>query len=219
VNRSDPRGDAALRDGWSNVCRLYEHLAGGGALTPLPPDAIRLDRGENRYGDAILGYARYYATAVSYQQTSSFWFGSPVFVLGGLAAESMANSAAQRRAQAMSAAQWRDQALVRTKLTSRRLLCDYQGSWLSFWHEGVIEMSIDLARWAFIVRYQQGEPLLLHGPPAPWFALASATLVYGADGYRLPAFAPVAQAIALRRKAITGAVVDRDGPQRPGVEP
>jgi hypothetical protein len=206
VNRPDHAGDDAIRAGWNAACRLYEHLAAGGAMVPLPLDAIRLDPGEERYGDTVLGYARYYGATVTYEQTSSLWFGSPAFVLGGLAATSIANASARRRAEAMAAAQWRDQALVRVKLTDRRFLCDYMGTWLSFWHEGVVELSVDLVRLGFILRYQEGHPLMLHGPPAPWFALAAARFIYGPRGYTLPAFAPLAQAIAQRQQTITGEI-------------
>jgi hypothetical protein len=52
------------------------------------------------------------------------------------------------------------------------------------------------------VRYEEGDPLMLHGPPAPWFALAVATFIYGTGGYQLPAFAPLAQAVAQHRGLI-----------------
>jgi hypothetical protein len=48
---------------------------------------------------------------------------------------------------------------------------------------------------------------MLHGPAAPWFAVAVAHVVYGPQGMQLPAFAPLAQATAQRRQAITGEIV------------
>jgi hypothetical protein len=215
-----PEPHPALREGWNSACRLYQHLAAGGSLRPLPLDAVRLGHDEQRFGDAVLGYARYYGTQATYQQTSGLWFGSPAFVLAGLAAESVANSAARRRAETLAATQWRDHAHVRTILTDQRLLCDYQGSWLSFWHVGVVELAVDVARWAFIVRYEQGDPLMLHGPAALWFALATARVVYGPRGYELPAFAPLAYATQLAQRTLTGEVIRQppdevNGPPQP----
>jgi hypothetical protein len=215
MTQPDPALDAALRDGWSSACRLYEHLAAGGQLVPLPLGALRINPDEIQFGDAVLGYARYYGTVVQTQQGSTFWFGSPLFVAGGLAAESLVNAAARRQAEAMAAARWRDHARVRTALTSKRFLCDYAGTWLNFWHEGVQEITVDLSRWAFVLRYEVGEPLMIHGPAAPWFAVAAARIIYGPRGLTLPAFGPLAHAAAQRQRSRTiGAIKPLTGRPR-----
>lgn len=191
----DQLGDM-LRAGWSSAAQLYQHLLRGGEPSPLPPGPVRLERGEVAYASGVIGYLRYYGTSVTYQQSSSLLLGSAGFVVAGMAAESMANASARRRAEAMAASQWRDRANVRVLLTDRRLLCDYGGHWLSFWHEGVMEFHGDLTQWMFVLRFQVGDPLLLHGPPAPWFAVLLAHLLYGPDGLRLPLLAPLTRSIA-----------------------
>ncbi|WP_018350352.1 hypothetical protein [Longispora albida] len=206
--------DAALNDGWVSACRLYEHLATGGDVPVLPPSALRLQPNEIRYGDAILGYSRLYGMNVTYNQSNSFWFGSTAFVAAGMAADAIGNASARRKAEAMAAVQWRDHAHVRTSLTSERFLCDYMGRWLSFWHNGVVEFACDLSRWSFVLRYEVGEPLMLHGPAAPWFAVATARIIYGAQGLQLPAFAPLAAAVAgARQSTITGEIVGPGTPE------
>lgn len=208
--------EQVVRDNWNSACSLYRHLAAGGDLVPLPMDAIRLNPNEHRYGRSVLGYARYYyGTTVPYQTSNSFWFGSATFVVAGLAAESIANAAARNRAEAMAATQWRDHADVQTILTDQRFLCDYQGTWLNFWHEGVVELLVDLPRWAFILRYQQGAPLMLHGPSAPWFALAAARLIYGPPAVQWPAFAAIAQAVAGSTHMIHNEPANQDHPTQP----
>jgi hypothetical protein len=207
VSRKDPAPDPVLRDGWASACALYEHLLRGGQLAALPPTGLRLGQGEVIFGDAVLGYARFYGTTVQYQQNSSFWFGSTAFVLAGMAGDAIGNANARKRAAATAAAQWRDHAQVRMVLTNQRLLCDYQGNLLSFWHNGVLELSADLPHWSFVLRYQEGQPLMLHGPAAPWFAVAVSGLVFGPQGMHLPALAPLAAAVAQRTRAITGEVV------------
>ncbi|GAA2585299.1 hypothetical protein GCM10010399_14240 [Dactylosporangium fulvum] len=196
----------ALREGWNSACQLYGHLHAGGDLAALPPGTVRLNPDEVPYGDALLGYARFYGTTVTYQQSSTLLLGSAAFVAAGLAANAIANSSARHRAQAQAAVQWRDHATVRTILTNRRLLCDYRGRWLSFWHEGVVELQGDVARWLFVLRYQVGDPIMLHGPAAPWFAVSVAHLVYGRPGLRLPGLAAlprsIAEAAARQQRAI-----------------
>jgi hypothetical protein len=207
VSRTDPALDAALRAGWTSACGLYEHLLRGGQLAALPPTGLRLGQNEMIFGDAVLGYARYYGATAQYRESNSFWFGSPAFVLAGMAGDAIGNASARKRAAAMAAAQWRDQAQVRMVLSNQRLLGDYQGNLLSFWHNGVVELSADLPHWSFLLRYQEGHPLMLYGPAAPWFAVAVAWLVFGPQGMHIPALAPMAAAIAQRSRAITGEVV------------
>jgi hypothetical protein len=192
----DGRLETALREGWASACQLYQHLQGGGDLTILPPGAVRLNPDEVPYADAVLGYARFYGTSVTYQRSSMFLLGSATFVAAGMAANAVANSAARNRAMAQAASQWRDHAQVRTILTNKRLLCDFRGQWLSFWHEGVVEFQGDLAQWLFVLRYQVGDPIMLHGPAAPWFAVSVARLVYGPRGLQLPALAALAHSVA-----------------------
>ncbi|MFC5002132.1 hypothetical protein ACFPIJ_30410 [Dactylosporangium cerinum] len=198
----------ALRAGWDSACQLYGYLHGGGDLAALPPGAVRLNPDEVAYGDALLGYARFYGTTATYRQSSTFLFGSATFVAAGLAATAIANSSARQRAQAQAQAahQWRDQATVRTILTNQRLLCDYRGQWLSFWHQGVVEFQGDVAQWLFVLRYEVGDPVMLHGPAAPWFAVSIARLVYGPAGLHLPALAPLARAVleATRNQRMLG---------------
>ncbi|MFE9654878.1 hypothetical protein [Micromonospora sp. NPDC006431] len=219
----DGRLENALREGWTSACQLYQHLQSGGDLTILPPGAVRLNPDEVPYAEAVLGYARFYGTTVTYQQSSMFLLGSATFVAAGLAANAVANSAAKNRAAAQAATQWRDHAHVRTILTNKRLLCDYRGKWLSFWHEGIVEFQGDMAQWLFVLRYHVGDPIMLHGPAAPWFAVSVAHLVYGRRGLQLPALAAlarsVAEATAHQQRIISGGTVPGNGSGGPPALP
>jgi hypothetical protein len=198
----DGRFDQALRDGWASACQLYQHLQNGGDLAVMPPGAVRLDPDEVPYAEAVLGYARFYGMSVTYERSNMFLLGSATFVAAGLAANAIANSSAKSRAAAQAATQWRDHAYVRTILTNKRFLCDYGGQWLSFWHEGIVEFQGDMAQWLFVLRYQVGDPMMLHGPAAPWFAVSVAYLVYGPRGLQLPALAALARSVAEARAAV-----------------
>jgi hypothetical protein len=194
--KNDERQEHVRWEGWSSACQLYEQLAAGASLVELPPSGMRLNVDEIPYADTILGYSRFYGMDVTYHQNSLLLFGPATFVAAGLAVNAMTNASARRRANAMAAAQWRDHAHVRTLLSNRRLLCDYGGQWLSFWHEGVVELRGDVSQWQFVLRYEVGDPLMLHGPAAPWFAVAVAHVVYGPRGLQLPMFSPLAHAVA-----------------------
>ena len=219
----DERLEVALREGWASACRLFQHLQRGGDLTVLPPGAVRLDPDEVPYADGVLGYARFYGTTVTYQQSGMLLLGSAAFVAAGLAANAMSNSAKRNRAAAQAATQWRDHAHVRTILTNKRLLCDFRGQWLSLWHEGIVEFQGDLAQWLFVLRYQVGSPIMLHGPAAPWFAVSVAHLVYGRRGLQLPALAPlarsVAEATAQHQRVVSGGTPASDSGGPPALPP
>jgi hypothetical protein len=224
-HRMDGRLEIALREGWASACQLYQHLHAGGDLTILPPGAVRLNPDEVSYAEALVGYARFYGTTVTYERSSTLLLGSATFVAAGLAANAIANSSAKRRAEAQAATQWRDHANVRTILTNKRLLCDYRGQWLSFWHEGIVEFQGDMARWLFVLRYQAGDPIMLHGPAAPWFAVSVARLVYGRRGLQLPALAALARSVAEataaahQQRIINGGIVHESGSGSPPALP
>jgi hypothetical protein len=144
-------------------------------------------------------------------------------VVAGLAANSMVNANRRRAAEAEAAVQWRDHASVRTILTNQRLLCDYQGQWLSFWHNGIVEFQGAMDQWLFVLRYEVGDPIMLHGPAAPWYAVSVAHLVYGPRGLQLPGLAPLAQSvahsIAQRQQIISGEIVSGADPTSPRALP
>jgi hypothetical protein len=73
---------------------------------------------------------------------------------------------------------------------------------LSFWHEGIVEFQGDMAQLLFVLRYEVGDPMMLHGPAAPWFAVSVAHLVYGPSGLRLPALAALARSVAEAQTAV-----------------
>lgn len=192
-NGEDARA-AAFAEGWNSACQLYSHLHSGGSLPVPPPSALRLNPDETYHAEAMLGYARFYGMNVSAQQNSGFYFGSTTFVAAGMIGDAIGNAHARNKAAAMSAAQWREHSTVRAVLTDKRILCDVRGQWLSFWHNGVVELAADLTQYSFVLRYEVGEPMMLHGPGAPWYAVAVARIVYGERGLQLAPLAPIAQA-------------------------
>jgi len=202
--RKAPEEQPEFTLGWSNACRMFEHLTSEGELPALPPMAIRLRSGEMAHAHGVLEYARFYGMDVTYQQSSTFVMGSPLFVAAGLIGSAVGNAYARNKAADMARAQWRPQGPVRTVLTNQRILCDVAGEWLGFWHEGILELFAEPSQWMVITRYEAGEPLLLRGPVALSYIVALTYIVYGRSGLASPWLGPIAQAVAARQRTLPG---------------
>ncbi|GAA1039963.1 hypothetical protein GCM10009557_59940 [Virgisporangium ochraceum] len=169
-----------MRDGWESACLRYRHLATGGNLAEHPPQGgLRLLADESSYSEAMLGYARFYG----HNPTDLFIAAGPGIV----------NRAVGRRVDEMATPAWRDHTQARSVLTDRRILVDAHGHWRTFPHDRLLELTGD-GRWTFVMRFEGDEPLMLYGPWAPFFMVATAWLLYGPGGLRLPALAGIAAA-------------------------
>ncbi|GAB3709644.1 hypothetical protein [Nocardiopsis nanhaiensis] len=180
-------------EGWDQAGKLRHALLDGMPLPRLPFIPIRLQQGEVAHAEVSMQYSRYYGTNVTYQQSSGFYFGSPLFVATGLAAQAVGNASARSRAQAMAAAQWREHQGVQAYLTNQRVIACVQGHrWLSFWHRGIIQADPVLDHWSLVEIFEEGEPVRWQGPAAPWLAVAIIHLAYGDDHLRNhPGLAPL----------------------------
>ncbi|GAA3879154.1 hypothetical protein GCM10022243_49820 [Saccharothrix violaceirubra] len=174
--------DAEWQNSWTAAVYLYRHLAAGGVPEPVACPLV-LGQDEVAYADLAIGYARYYSMTVEYQQSSGFFFGSPLFVAAGLAANAIGNANARNRAAAQSAPQWREHCVARTVVTNQRTMCQIQGQWLSFWHGGVVEFTGDPAAGWCAMTFGDSEPLMLTGPTAPWLTVLLSYFVHGAQRF------------------------------------
>jgi hypothetical protein len=181
--------DEAHRSGWNDAAWLYRRLLNGDPL-PIPEySSLVLGQDETLHMDAPVEYARFYGIDVTYRQRSVVAVGSPVFVLGALAANGIGNAAARSSARRMAAPQWREFQVARAVLTDQRLLAHTRSGWLSFWHSGMAEYRPDPRGFALVLTYPDCEPVLLRGPAVPWVCVALAWLLYGPETLgRLPVF-------------------------------
>ncbi|MET1076175.1 MAG: hypothetical protein ABWY11_26260 [Umezawaea sp.] len=166
---------------WRSATHLYAHLASGGTPQPLFTP-VRLQPGETSFCDLTVMYSRFYGMDVSYQQNSGFFFGSPLFVAAGLAANAVGNSVARNRAEAMAAPQWREHCLARTVVTDRRTLCFTGQQWLAFDHDAVVEFTADPPRGVCFLNFSGAEPLCLAGFGTPWLSVLLCYFLYGSAG-------------------------------------
>ena len=177
---------------WRTAQAFRADLANG----RVPPTGrvwdVRADPGEAFFFDLPATYARFYGQSTSYTQHGGFFFGSPGFVAGGLAATALVNRHNRRQAQAAAAPQWREVQHSRVLVSDRRLVCHVNGGWLDFALDAVVGVQIDLERWAFAADFgSRAVPLLLTGLAAPVAAVVSVFAMHGPSG--------VAEHPALRR--------------------
>ncbi|GAB3456556.1 hypothetical protein GCM10027570_38300 [Streptomonospora sediminis] len=167
---------------WRQAVDLREALRDGFPLPSLPHPPVRLARGETAHAELVLDYSRYYAMDVTYQQSSGFYFGSPLFVAAGLAGDAIGNANRRARAEAMAAPQWRGFQRVVAYLTDRRVLALVDGTrWLSWDHDANMQVAPMLEHWSVVQMFTQTEPLRWQGTAAPWLAVALVYLVYGEE--------------------------------------
>lgn len=160
---------------WYCARQLYQGLLRGEKFTAISVSGVWLENEEACYLDAELGYARYYGL--------------------GMTAESQQYAGLSQRATATALPQWRDHCQARVIFTNRRLLCAVDDEWLSFEHETIAKFEADLSAPCFAVDFASGYPfsLLLAGPAAPAYALATAYRMYGTDALQMQEFTRLAE--------------------------
>ncbi|MFD6752284.1 hypothetical protein [Micromonospora gifhornensis] len=184
--------DAAGQQGWIEAIHLYQQLAAG---EPPPvvysPDFI----GSGVvYLDAPFTYSRYYGTTVTYEQSSTFAYGRPAFVVGAVVGDLIGNSVARSRAASFAQPQWRDFAYARVILTPTTTWCCLGGLWLAFDHDVVMGYSVDGMN--ALLTFPDVEPLRLGGPSVWCHAVMFAYARFGPDQWQMAPFLhPVREAV------------------------
>ncbi|QIV79953.1 hypothetical protein [Mycolicibacterium frederiksbergense] len=117
----------------------------------------------------------------SFQRSSTFVLGTPLLMVGMLAAQGVANSRRRKQAQRDEVPQWREQHECTVIVTDERLMCSRSdGTFVDYWFGYVTEFYPDLH--ARTVTFAYGErcvPLQLAGPAAVAIALWSAHALHG----------------------------------------
>ena len=179
-------------DRWSAARNMTARLAQGHLPPPLEVWGIVLEPGESVRLNIAADYARFYGLNGHYVHTSGFFWGHPAFVLGGLAINSLANTSRRRAAESAAQQRWREIQHTQMFLTERRIICQANGRWLSFYYSAVSACYPEPENNSLVLEFPSVEPLLIGGPEAP---LASAYLVWALYGERgiagHPALAPL----------------------------
>lgn len=169
-------------DSWSAARALTAGLTSGHHPPPREVWGIVLEPGESVRLDITADYARFYGLNGTYVHTSGFFWGSPAFVLAGVGVNALANSARRRSAEAASRQQWRDVQHTQMFLTERRIICQANGRWLSFYYSQVSACYPEPENNSLVLEFHSAEPLLIGGAQAPLAIAYTVWALYGERG-------------------------------------
>lgn len=179
-------------DGWERGRQWAIRLSAGQPPPPLSVWGLVLHHGEQAHIDAQIHYARYYGGDGSYHHVSGMFFGNPAFVIAGLAATAIGNSARRSRAQAAAMHCWREHQPARVIATDQRLICQVNGTWLSFYFGAMTAFYPEPSNYSVVFDFSETSPLRLSGPDAPLLAVYATWRLHGADAITgHPALAPL----------------------------
>lgn len=180
--------------GVAEGARLFATLLTGGSLPPRKVWGLVLEPGEQVHLDLEAFYSRFYGQDVTYRTGGGVYFGPPAVVLAGLLAGAAADRAAAARARAAAAPRWREHQVSRVLLTTQRLVCMVNGSWMSFYYRHVTALYPDLVQ-SRSVTLEFGDacvPLRLEGMHVPTISTYLCWALHnGVEGLRHPALSPV----------------------------
>ena len=141
--------------------------------------------GESMFFDLRASYARHYGQDVTYTQRSGFFFGHPAFVLTGIAATQIGNSARRNAAEVAAQATWREWQECRVVVTNQRIICQAGGRWLTFDYDAMVAVYPEVEKWTLICNFgDRSEPLLLSGLSAPTIAVMTLLVTHGVEAVR-----------------------------------
>lgn len=167
---------------WSAARTLTAGLAAGHQPPSREVWGIVLEPGESVRLDITAEYARFYGVDGSYVHSSGFFWGSPAFVLAGVGVTALANTARRRSAEAASRQQWRDVQHTQMFLTERRIICQANGRWLSFYYSHVSACYPEPENNSLVLEFHSAEPLLIGGAQAPLAIAYTVWALYGERG-------------------------------------
>lgn len=153
-----------------SAIKLREYLLNGGALTPIESPFIT-DHGEVCYLQAELALYEYCGEDVSYS-TGFAVAGGLAGVAFGLAASAVLNSYEKHKAEQQAAVQWRYRGNVLAALTDRRMCTMGGASWVSWWHDALMNIHTEPAQQTMLLGYEGVPAIALAGPVAPYFTVA-----------------------------------------------
>jgi hypothetical protein len=172
---------AAYANGWEHGRQLAAGLRAGQALPALSVWGLVLHEGEQAHLDVPVYYARFYGGDGSYEHVSGMFLGGPAFVIGGLAATAVGNAVRRSRAQAEAMQCWREHQLVRVVATNLRLICQANGTWLSFYFSAATAFYPEPRSYSMIFEFPDTSPLLLSGSNVPLLAVYATWRLHGAE--------------------------------------
>lgn len=168
----------------------YARCAAAALRRGLPPPAVKvygpvLGPDERALLTAPAQISRLTAGDGTYQHSSTFLWGSPMFTLGVMGTQGLINRRRRQRALHDAIPAWRLHREGTVLVTDERLIIPAANGTqlLSFWFANVSEFHVDLTQRTVELAYSTAEcePVRLHGPAVPGLALWAAVAIYGPD--------------------------------------
>lgn len=186
------RGAGAGGGPWAEAQRLRGLLLARQVPPTLTPWAVVPEAGEVFFYALEADYERFYGQAVGYTPASGFYFGSPAFILAGMAVAGLATAKRRADAAAASATQWRELTHVEYLVTNRRLLCLVGGRWVSFHYGAMTAVYPEVEAGVLVCEFTGVPPLRLSGPDS---AIAAVMTVFATHGLEAVAEHPSLRAL------------------------
>lgn len=185
-------GSWSPTDPWAEARRLRALLLAREVPTMFTSWQLVAEPGEVFFFELGAEYERFYGREVGFRPASGFYFGSPAFILAGLAVSGVTNARRRSAAQAEGATQWRERETIRFVVTNHRLLCLVGGRWTSFHYAAMTAVYPEVAAGVLVAEFQGVPPLRLTGPDT---AVASVMTVFATHGLAAVAEHPSLRAL------------------------
>ncbi|WP_147425218.1 hypothetical protein [Bailinhaonella thermotolerans] len=144
---------------------------------------LRLPAPVDIFADLVLMHSRFHAANVRPASQTTFIMGNtPGRMMATAVGSMIGNQIAAKRAERMSAPQWRQPYAARTFITRAGIICLVDGIWSGYELGRIVQISPELQSYSVVFTFANGDaPLRLAGPWAPWSAVALAYLAIGRD--------------------------------------
>lgn len=173
--------DAAAAAAWAEAARLRRSVLAREVPRTMAVWEIVPEQGEVFFYDLRAVYERYYGQDVSYTPSGGFFFGSPAFILAGMAVTGLANSSRRRAAEAQAQTQWREYEPARVIVSNHRILCLVRGQWLSFSYGAMTAVYPEVAQATLVCEFRGAPPLRLRGADVPIAAVMTVFATHGLE--------------------------------------
>ncbi|RKR75596.1 hypothetical protein [Frondihabitans australicus] len=175
------QGAGAATGSFAEAQRLRGLLLARRVPPTLTPWAVVPEPGEVFFYRLEVDYERFYGAEVGFKPASGFYFGSPAFILAGMAVAGLTNAKRRADAAAASATQWRELARCEFLVTNRRLLCLVHGQWVSFHYAAMTAVYPEIAEGVLVCEFTGVPPLRLSGPDTAIAAVMTVFATHGLD--------------------------------------
>jgi hypothetical protein len=131
---------------------------------PAVPAWFRLNPGEALIASLLTDVQQFSGADVTYTQTSFIGFGSPAFLIGGLAGSAFVNASRRRQAERAATPQWRWVETGTLYITTHRLALCGSAAWIDWYYHALHGMFAQPAGIVVVAGGSQHTRFVIHNP-------------------------------------------------------